>query len=69
MLKYGTARHGTDDNVIRRMHFPCWTNKPTHTRSKFVILTAFPQQQSLRERASLLLYTYIACLTHVIPCE
>jgi hypothetical protein len=32
------------------------------THSEYLILIAFPRQQRLRERASLLLYTYIACL-------
>ena len=35
------------------------TRAPTHT---YVILIAFPLQQWLRERASTLRYTYIACI-------
>ena len=35
--------------------------KNTHTH-KYVILTAFPRQHWFRERASVLRYTYIACL-------
>ena len=34
----------------------------THKHSEYVILTVFPQQQWLRERASGLRYTYITCL-------
>jgi len=34
----------------------------TDTRLECVILIAFPRQQWLRERASMLRYTYIACL-------
>jgi hypothetical protein len=64
--KYGTARQATDDNIIRRMRFACWITKATDTHSEHVILTAFPRQQLLRERASVLRYTYIACL--VITC-
>jgi hypothetical protein len=60
--KYGTARQATDDNIIRRMRFACWITKATDTHTANVILTAFPRQQWLRERASVLLYTYIACL-------
>jgi hypothetical protein len=59
--KYGTAREATDDNVIRRMHFACQTIKATDTHSEYLILIAFPRQQRLRERASLLSYMYIAC--------
>jgi hypothetical protein len=37
--------------------------KPTHARTqKYEILIAFPQEKWLRERASMLRYTYIACL-------
>jgi hypothetical protein len=60
--KYGTDRQATDDNIIRRMRFACWITKATDTHSQYVILIAFPRQQSLRERASILSYTYIACL-------
>ena len=46
-----------------RMHTPTrWgTHMHAHT-DQYVILTAFPQQQWFRKRASLLRYTYIACL-------
>jgi hypothetical protein len=37
-----------------------WSYK--HTLSEYVILIAFPLQQWLQERASLLGYTYTACL-------
>jgi hypothetical protein len=36
--------------------------KATNTHSEYVILIAFPRQQGLHERASVLRYTYIACL-------
>jgi hypothetical protein len=60
--KYGTARQTTDDNIIRRMRIACWVTKATDTHSQFVILIAFPRQQRLRESASMLRYTYIACI-------
>jgi hypothetical protein len=44
------------------MHIACWVTKATDTRSEYVILIAFPRQQWLHERDSLLGYTYIACL-------
>ena len=37
------------------------TCKHAHT-DQYVILTAYPRQQWFRERASMLRYTYIACL-------
>jgi hypothetical protein len=54
---YGRARQATDDNIIWRMRFACWINKATDTYSEYVILIAFPRQEWLRERASILLYT------------
>jgi hypothetical protein len=65
--KYDTAREATDD-TIRRMRIACWIPKVTNTRSEYVILFAFPLQQWLRERASMLrLYVqYIACLVNMV---
>jgi hypothetical protein len=44
------------------MRCACWIHKATDTHSEYVTLIALPWQQWLRERASLLRYTYIACL-------
>jgi hypothetical protein len=44
------------------MRFAWWIINATDTHSEYVILNAFPRQQWLRERASVLRYTYIACL-------
>jgi hypothetical protein len=60
--KYGRARQATDDSIVRRMRFACWITKATDTHSEFAILIAFPRQQWLRERASLLLlHAYCLC--------
>jgi hypothetical protein len=56
--KYSSPRHATDGNIIRRMRFACWITKATDTHSECVILIAFPRQQWLRERVSVLRYTY-----------
>jgi len=48
--------------TIWRMRIACWMPNATNTLSEYVILLAFPQQQSLHERASVLRYTCIACL-------
>jgi hypothetical protein len=45
-----------------RMRITCWIPMATNTRSVCVILIAFPLQQWLHERASILRYTYVACL-------
>jgi hypothetical protein len=63
--KYGTARQATDD-IIRHMRFTCWITKATDTHSAHEILIAFPRQQWLRERASMLCYTYIAPLVIIL---
>jgi len=50
--------------IIRRMRFACWVTKVTHTHThtEYVIFIALPLQQWLHERASMLRYTYIACI-------
>ena len=40
----------------------CWTPKATNTHSEYVMLIAFPLQQWLQERPSMLRYTCIGCL-------
>jgi hypothetical protein len=62
--KYGRVRQATDDNTIRRMRFACWITKATDTHSEYVILIAFPRQQWLCKRVSMLRYTCIAWLVH-----
>ena len=47
-------RQAADDSIIRDMRFACWLTKATDTHSEYAVLTAFPQQQWLRERASML---------------
>jgi hypothetical protein len=43
-----------------RKHIACWILKATDIHSKYVILTAFPLQQWLYERASVSPHMYIA---------
>ena len=46
-----------------RAHAHARPHLRAHThKHKQVIIIAFPMQQSLRERASMLRYTYIACI-------
>jgi hypothetical protein len=63
--RYGSTGQATGDNIIRRMRFACWITKDTHTHSEYVILAAFPLQQWLHERASVLrLYVHcVSCVT------
>ena len=59
--QHGTEKQAIADNVIRSMRFACWLTW-LQTHSEYIILIAFPRQQWLRERSSMLPYTYIACL-------
>jgi hypothetical protein len=49
--------------TIWRMRIARWIPKATDTHSEYVILIAFPLQQWLHERASMLRYTYISFLS------
>ena len=62
MEKYGRDGQATNDNITRRMHTACWIPKVKSTYSEYVIIIACPLQQWLLKRASMLRYTYIACL-------
>jgi hypothetical protein len=50
------------------MRIACLITKATNTHSQYVILIAFPLQQRLQKRASVLLYTDIACLVTETDC-
>jgi hypothetical protein len=47
---------------IWRMRYVCLVPKATDTLSQYVIFVAFPLQQWLHERASMLRYTYNDCV-------
>jgi len=64
--KYCRAGHAPDDNIIPRMRIACCIPKATDAHSEHVTLIAFPQQQWLHERASVLRYTYIVCFVYVL---
>jgi hypothetical protein len=42
MEKYDAAIEPTDENIIRRLSFPCWINEARTRHSDCVILTVFP---------------------------
>jgi len=60
--KFGRVGQVTDDDIMR---IACWIPKPTNTQSEYIIRIAFPLQQWLHERASILRYTYIACVVGI----
>jgi hypothetical protein len=51
--------------AIWRLRIARWIPKATDTHSEYVILIAFPLQQWLHERVSMLCCTHIASLTCV----
>ena len=63
--KSGSARQVTDD-TIRRMSVPCCIIKAADIHSQYVIFIAFPLQQWLHERASMLRHTYTVCLVVIM---
>jgi hypothetical protein len=48
--------------TIWGMRITCWITKATNTLSQYVTLIAFPLQQWLQERATILHYIDIACI-------
>jgi hypothetical protein len=60
--KYVRAGQATDETIIPCMRFSCWVTNATDTHTEYSIFIAFPRQQWLLERSSVLGYTYIACL-------
>jgi hypothetical protein len=52
--KYDRVIQATNESITRRMRFVCWITKATDTHSEYVIFIAFPRQQWLRERSSIL---------------
>jgi hypothetical protein len=63
--KYGGVRCAANDSIVWRMRIGNRITEATDMHSDYVILIAFPLQQWLRERASLLRYTYITCLVMI----
>ena len=64
MQKYFRAGQATDENMALA-GFGCWISEVTNKLSENVIFNALPLRQMLHERASLLRYTYIACLVYI----
>ena len=60
--KYCSAEEITDENTLRRKHFVRCVTQATNTHLDYVILIAFPIQERLRERSSIL-RLYVHCHT------
>jgi len=63
--QYDRARQATDNNTIGRMRFAYWMIKATNTHPEYAILIAFPKQQWIRKRASVL-HLYVYCLSWLL---
>jgi hypothetical protein len=61
-MSKNTVERGKQQTITWLMSISCWIPKATNKPSEYVILKAFPLQQPLHERASMLRYTYTACL-------
>jgi hypothetical protein len=57
--------------AIWRVRIGCWILKATNTHLGYVILIAFPLQQWVQKRVSMLRHTYTACLVinQCVSCE
>ena len=53
---------GRPQTTICRMRIACWIPKATNTHSGYVIFNTFTMAKWMHERASMLRYTYTACL-------
>jgi hypothetical protein len=58
VANFSRAKQAKDDNIIQHTSFAYWRSKATDTFSENEIFIAFPRQQRLRERDSILRYTY-----------
>jgi len=52
--------------TIWRMRIARWLHKSTNIHAEYIILIAFPLQELLHERASMLRYAYIAYLVAIL---
>jgi len=53
---------GTPQMTIQRLRIACWKRKATNAHAGYVIVTTFPVQQWLQERAPVL-RLYVHCLS------
>jgi hypothetical protein len=72
LLEYRAVYEIMWKNIVERgrpqittwhMLIACWITEATNTHSQYVILIAFPLQQWLHERASILRFTYSVSLS------
>jgi len=63
------AERGKPQMTIWLMRIACWIHKATNTHTEYKILIAFPTATVVaRMHASVIHYTYIACLVIIVLC-
>ena len=65
MQKYRRNGQVTGDSIVRCMRITCCITKATYTHSECVLFIAFPLQQWLHERASMVRYSALAVLARL----
>jgi len=61
-IQKNTVETGRPRMTKWRIRIAGWIPKVTNTDSEYVIFIAFPRQQRLNQRSSVLIYNYISCL-------
>ena len=64
--KYYSTKPDRPQMTIWRMRIAFWVTKTTNRHSEYVIPIAFPLQQLLYERASLLRLIYFSCFVYLL---
>ena len=62
------VERGRPQMTMLRVRTARWVTKGTNTHTDYVMFFAFPLQDWLHERASVLRYTYIVCLVYFVAC-
>ena len=60
-----SVQSGWPQMTIWRKRIACWITEITNTHSENVLLTAFPRQKWLHERALISRFKFIACLVYL----
>jgi hypothetical protein len=64
-MRTNIVEYDRPEMTVWLMRIVCWILKAANTHSEYSIFVAFPLQQLLHERASMLHYMQIACLVLV----
>jgi len=60
-----SSQTGHGYNIVRDMRIACWIPKAINAHLEYIMLIYFPLPRLLHERASVLRYTYIACIVFI----